>query len=119
MPVVEEKRRAKRYICQVPVECKKGSSFDSSQTFDISKGGLGLISSKPIPRHTKMIVEIAMSPKSDPVLAVGQVKWVRKIPVSNNYRLGMHFSPTPESSKEIDWFSGSGFRPPKERRNYK
>ncbi len=92
MTEIDEKRKAKRFICQVPVMCKKGTAFDNSQTIDISKGGVGLVSHKFIPVNTQMILEIALSPNSDPVLALGQVKWVRRIPVSDNYRVGMHFS---------------------------
>ena len=92
MTEVEEKRKAKRFNCRVPVMCKKGTAFDNSQTIDISKAGVGLVSNKFIPVDTRMILEIALSPHSDPVLALGQVRWARRIPVSDTYRIGMHFA---------------------------
>ena len=99
MTEVEEKRKAKRFNCQVPIMCKKGGAFDNSQTMDISQGGVGLVSNRFIPVDTRMILEIALLPNSDPVLALGQVKWVRRIPVSDNYRVGMHFADIAPSSR--------------------
>lgn len=87
----EEKRRADRFGCYVPVECKKGVAFDQSQTIDISKGGIGFITEERIPVNTKMAVEIALSPEEDPLLTWGQVKWVRPVPHSSHYRVGMKF----------------------------
>ena len=87
-----EKRRAIRQECMVPIACKKGTMFDNSQTTDISKGGVGLISDKFIPVHTKMIVQIELTPKGEPVLALGQVRWVSHLPHSEGYRVGMAFS---------------------------
>lgn len=87
-----EKRNSPRYDCRVPVLCRKGTLFDNSQTIDISKGGVGLISSKFIPLDTNLVMEIALSPKAEPLLAVGRVKWVQKLGVQERYRVGMAFS---------------------------
>lgn len=87
-----EKRRSIRYDCQVPIESKKGSAFDQSQTVDISPGGIGFISNKAVPIDTTMAVEIALSSEREPVLVWGQVRWVRQIAKSDYYRVGMTFS---------------------------
>ena len=86
-----EKRKANRRNCTVPILCKKGTAFDHSQTVDISRGGVGFISSKFIPVDTKMAVEIAMRPESDPVLTIGQVKWIQPLSHLACYRIGMVF----------------------------
>ncbi len=86
-----EKRKHARRQCQVPVVCKKGSIFDSSQTVDISKGGIGFISSTPIPIDTKMLVELDLKADGEPVLALGRVKWVSHVRNSECYRVGMTF----------------------------
>src|SRR6185503_14460851 len=87
-----EKRKSPRFECQVPIMTKKGTAFDTSQTVDISQGGVGIISERFIPINTKMAVEIALAPESEPVLTVGRVKWVQKIPQSDQFRIGMVFS---------------------------
>ncbi|MDP2939507.1 MAG: PilZ domain-containing protein [Candidatus Omnitrophota bacterium] len=89
---VNEKRSCSRFGCRVPILCRKGTLFDNSQTMDISKGGVGLISSKFIPLNSNLVMEIALSPKSEPLLAVGKVKWVQKLGSQERYRVGMAFT---------------------------
>ncbi len=88
----QEKRKEERFECFVPVEGKEGTSFDSTQTIDISKNGIGFISSKSVPLDKKIAVELVLNPPSDPLVVLGQVKWVRQISDSENYRVGMWFS---------------------------
>ena len=89
---VSEKRTSPRIDCRVPVLCRKGTLFDNSQTLDVSKGGIGLLSSKFVPLNTNLVMEIALTPKSEPLLAVGKVKWVQKLGAQERYRLGMAFT---------------------------
>ena len=86
-----EKRKNERRRCLVPVESKKGSSFEQTQTVDISKNGMGFISSHLISFQQKIPVEISFSPQSDPVLVVGKVQWVRPLSGTKRYRGGMAF----------------------------
>jgi len=79
--------------------CRRGSLFDNTQTLDISKGGVGLLSPQFIPLDTNMIMEIALSPKTEPVLCVGKVCWVQKSSHSDNYRVGMNFTDVAEDSE--------------------
>ncbi|HOW35279.1 MAG TPA: PilZ domain-containing protein [Candidatus Omnitrophota bacterium] len=87
-----DKRKSTRFDCRVPVVCKKGNAFDSSLTLDISRGGVGFLSTKFIPVNTKMPIELALTPDSEPILAVGKVRWVRQLPSSDFYRVGMTFA---------------------------
>ncbi len=94
-----EKRTATRFSCRVPVLCRKGTLFDNSQTIDVSKGGVGIISSKFVPLDTNLVMEIALAPKAEPVLAVGRVKWVQKLGSQERYRLGMAFTDISQDSE--------------------
>jgi len=86
-----EHRKNHRLKCLVPIDGKTGSDFEQTQTFDISKGGIGFISKKPIPVDEKIAMEIELSPDDEPVIVVGRVLWVSQIPDSDEYRIGMQF----------------------------
>jgi hypothetical protein len=92
MKTTSNQRTEERYNCYVPVEGKSGSEFDETKTVDISRHGIGFLSTHPIPLNQKIAVEIALKPNTEPVLVVGVVKWVRKISNSDQYRIGMTFS---------------------------
>lgn len=89
MRTQKNNRKTQRRSCFVPIEGKKGSIFESIQTLDISKEGLGLLSEKAIPLNHKIAVEIEFSPQGKSVIRIGEVKWIQKLPDSQNYRLGM------------------------------
>jgi len=91
MKSVKNKRVSKRKSCLVPVEGKRGSSFADTQTVDISKGGMGLISKRAIPLDEKIAVEIATSPDAEPILVLGKVVWIRKMDAKDRYRVGLKF----------------------------
>ena len=92
MGVAENQRIEDRYNCLVPVEGKEGSEFDRTKTLDISRHGIGFLSSHPIGVNQKIALEIVLKPNTEPVMVVGVVKWARKIGVSDQYRIGMVFS---------------------------
>ena len=81
-----------RYNCLVPVEGKEGSEFDRTKTLDISRHGIGFLSSHPTAINQKIALEIVLKPNTEPVMVIGVVKWIRKIEVSDQYRVGMMFS---------------------------
>src|SRR5208283_2173769 len=92
MDSVVNQRLEARYNCSVPVEGKEGSEFDRTKTLDISRHGIGFLSSHPIGINQKIALEIVLKPNTEPVMVVGVVKWARKIGVSDQYRIGMVFS---------------------------
>ena len=94
-----DKRKNERYECFVPVESKKGSSFDNTLTVDISKGGIGFVSSHSLSFKQKIPIELALSPDSDPVLVVGEVQWIRHLSGKKRYRVGMTFTNVLNGSK--------------------
>ena len=92
MTKMANKRKNERYNCIVPIEGKAGSAFASSQTIDISKGGIGFISSQEVPLNKKIAIEIALAPEGESVLVIGKVTWVRPLSEINSYRIGMRFA---------------------------
>ena len=93
------KRKSIRYDCMVPVEGKRGTAFDRSQTVDISRAGAGLLVRDYVAVNTKMALEIELKSDAEPVLAMGQVKWVRQLPGLDAYRLGISFTEVETDSK--------------------
>ena len=79
MSAAANQRSEARYNCFVPVEGKEGSEFDQTKTLDISRHGIGLISSQPIAINQKIALEIVLKPNTEPITAIGIVKWARKI----------------------------------------
>ena len=91
MAAASNKRTENRRNCFVPVESKSDSSFDQTQTVDISRHGIGFISPHPHSMGEKIAIEIQLKPDTDPVLVIGTVKWVRRISDSEQYRVGMNY----------------------------
>jgi len=92
MGVAENQRSESRHNCYVPVEGKAGCEFDRTKTVDISRHGIGFLSSQNVGLNQKIAVEIVLRPNTEPVMVVGVVKWVRKLTDSDQYRIGMVFS---------------------------
>ncbi len=92
MKSAKDNRSEARYGCYVPVEGKSGSEFDDTKTIDISRHGIGFISSHPIPLNQKIAIELALKPNTEPVLVIGVVKWVKKLEDGEQYRVGMTFA---------------------------
>ena len=92
MGAVVNQRGETRYDCSVPVEGKQGREFEQTKTLDISRHGIGLLTSQSIGINQKIALEIVLKQNTEPVMVIGVVKWVRKIEVSDQYRVGMVFS---------------------------
>jgi hypothetical protein len=91
MLVINNNRNEIRNRCFVPVEGKSRSSFDLTQTVDISSHGIGFISSSPHDINERIAIEIQLKPNTDPVIVIGIVKWVHKLSYSEQYRIGMNY----------------------------
>ena len=61
--------------------------------------GIGLLVQKFVPKDTNMIMEISLAPRTEPLLAVGKVKWIRKVGYGDKYRLGMQFTDISRGAK--------------------
>ncbi|NLE64321.1 MAG: PilZ domain-containing protein [Elusimicrobia bacterium] len=95
-----DKRKSRRFNCLVPVDGKDGAVFATSRTVDISRDGIGFISNRSVPLHEKIAIELALKPDSEPVLVIGEVKWVRKIADGDQYRIGLTFSDIIDGTKD-------------------
>src|SRR5947209_6486979 len=91
MPDASNKRSENRRNCFVPVESKSDSTFDQTQTVDISRHGIGFISPHAHTINERIAIEIQLKPNTDPVLVIGTVKWVRKISDGEQYRIGLNY----------------------------
>ena len=96
---MDEQRKNRRFNCLVPVEGQKDKWFDGSQTYDLSKGGMGFISQSEIPVHEQIPIEMELIEGGDPVFVIGKVRWIEQIPGSTQYRLGLTFEVVLRGSK--------------------
>ena len=85
------RRRDRRIRCLVPVDGTRRSIFGNTKTFNISRGGIGLISLRPIPLKKEIAIELATNASGDPILVQGQVRWVSSDPVARRYFVGLKF----------------------------
>lgn len=99
MNTAANKRKNKREQCLVPVDGKEDGPFASTQTIDISKEGIGFISKKKIAKNKQIAIELELDEEGDPVFVIGKVKWVRAIPDSESFRVGLHFDDILRGSK--------------------
>ncbi len=96
---MNNKRKNKRFDCLVPVDGKKDSTFDGIRTVDYSKSGIGFISKNEIPVNQEIALEIDLDEMGDPAFVIGRVQWVRPVPESGCYRIGMEFKEVLRGSK--------------------
>lgn len=99
MSKVLNKRKSKRLSCIVPLEGKEGSIFDATNVIDISKGGLGFVSSRRIPVNKKIPIQLDLTEDDMPVIVIGRVKWARAINGSSQFRIGVTFEEVLPGSK--------------------
>lgn len=97
---VIDKRKTRRFNCLVPVDGKEGSPFSTTKTVDISRDGIGFVSNHSIPVHEKIAIELALRPDTEPVLVIGEVKWVSRISDTDQYRIGLTFSDIIDGSRD-------------------
>ena len=95
---MKNKRKSKRLDCLVPVEAKKGSIYEKAKTVNISKTGIGFISSSKMPINKEIPIELDMGEEA-PILVVGKVKWNRRIKETESYRVGVIFKEVLKGSK--------------------
>lgn len=89
-----DQRKSRRESCGVPVDASRDSVFSGCRTVDFSREGLGFVSDEPIDLGAKIHIEIQLNPDDEPVLVLGEVKWVEKIQDKEQYRIGMRLSNT-------------------------
>ncbi len=100
MENLDNKRKSRRFDCYVPVDGKEGEGFACTKTVDISRDGIGFVSQHAAKLHEKVAIELLLKPDAEPVLVVGEVKWVSRIPDTDQYRVGLTFADVIDGSQE-------------------
>ena len=68
---------------------------------DLAEGGLRCLSPMPIPVSTRLTVEISLSAE-EPVEARGKTAWLRSIPHTEQFELGIAFEDiNPENQRRL------------------
>jgi c-di-GMP-binding flagellar brake protein YcgR len=100
MENISNKRKSARFDCGVPVDGKEGVAFSSTKTIDISRDGIGFLSNHAIALNERVAIELVLKPDTEPVLVIGEVKWVRKISETDQYRIGLTFADIIDGSRD-------------------
>lgn len=90
-----EQRKYQRDECHVPVEGREGTPLDRISAVDICENGLGLVASRSLQVNSEIPIELELSEQdAEPLVVMGQVKWVNKEAETGLYRIGVRFSYT-------------------------
>jgi len=103
-----DQRKMKRARCGVPVQGQDKSGFSGSFSVDISRGGLGLLLPSKLSLKQRIAIELDMGLDGDPVLMLGEVRWIRQAPHPQQYRAGIKFIKvlTPGSRSRLAQYFG-------------
>ena len=93
------KRKSRRTNCFVPIDGKKGGIFDQSQTVDLSKRGIGLISNYKLAIGQEIPIELDFNGDINSVLVLGRVIWSIQDSQIKAYRAGINFVDVLRGSK--------------------
>lgn len=103
---MEEKRRFPRVPISVQVKAKHGGlSVVSGRSYDISWGGMGLLSPEELPKGE--VMDLEMDLPGSPVNARGQVAWTKEVETEEGkcFQIGIQFTEVePEHKARLDAF---------------
>ena len=95
------KREYPRMRYPIPVRFGGDASrVQDSLMKDIGAGGVRLLSRDFLPVDAKVKIEFFLTPASEPLLAVGKVVWVQKVPYSYQHEVGIQFVDISEGSRK-------------------
>lgn len=108
-PYVKERRKCPRIDARLPLQFKDIQrpieTYAGSLTKDISKSGIRFVSSEFLSIFTRLLLEISIPSFSRPIKAISKVAWIRKMPRSSQYNVGLQFMDmTEEDSKHLASF---------------
>ncbi|MFC1703398.1 PilZ domain-containing protein [Candidatus Omnitrophota bacterium] len=97
-----DRRRFAREDVHVPVryEIKASKQFGATLTKDISEGGIKMTLERFLPLHTEVKLNINLEEIATLVHALGSIAWLRQIPYSDRYQLGIKFLEMDENYKK-------------------
>ncbi|NQT90327.1 MAG: PilZ domain-containing protein [Candidatus Omnitrophica bacterium] len=104
MSYVKERRRFPRVGARVPLQFKDIQrtieTYSGTLTKDISTGGVRFTSNEFLSIFTRLLVEASVPSFSRPIKAISKVAWIRKIPRSSQYDVGVQFMDMTEEDKK-------------------
>jgi c-di-GMP-binding flagellar brake protein YcgR len=108
-PYIKEKRKYSRINARLPLQFKDIQrpieAYAGSLTKDISEGGIRFVSNEFLSIFTRLLLEISIPSFSRPIKAISKVAWIRKVPRSSQYNVGLKFMDmTEEDSKHLASF---------------
>ena len=86
---MKEKRKEKRYGVLVKVDYRDIDKFFTDFAENLSKGGMFIATSRPLPVGSFIFLEFSLPDRSLVVKTKGEVVWVRKTPGSPKEKRGM------------------------------
>ena len=101
---IEEKRRYPRVESNLPLQYKNikklsGVSMGSLAS-NISAGGIRFKTNEFISLACRLVVEINLPTIPKPIKAISKVAWIRKLPVGEQYELGIQFLEIAKEDKD-------------------
>jgi c-di-GMP-binding flagellar brake protein YcgR len=98
--MVEDRRRSGRVCCLLPVQLypQGEPSVIETLTKDIGEGGLRIVSPVIRPVSTPVSIEVTLGTGEQPMSLRAQIVWVRVVPESEQFYLGIAF----EDLSELD-----------------
>lgn len=98
----KERRQSERADSRCPLryQFKGQPNFYDTITRDISEGGLRFITNQFIPAFAELFLEVSLRPSTEPVRAAAKVSWVQKVPHSDQYYVGAHFTELNQEHKK-------------------
>lgn len=99
-----EIRRFVRVNYQANIEVLlQGNRTESSQTIDISEGGICFISEAPLKTDAKINIKLELFPKKRHFYAEGRVAWIKTMETfeetERKYKIGVQFAYVPKTDK--------------------
>jgi len=97
----QEKRQFTRFSFRQPVLINRGEwqAEEGSLSGDVSEGGIRLSVNDFIPVGAPMMLEITLPDASEIIPVDGKVAWIRFLPYSERYQIGVQFGPQQYPSK--------------------
>ncbi len=108
-PYVKERRKCARIDARLPLQFKDIQrpieTYAGSLTKDISESGVRFVSNDFLSIFTRLLLEVSVPSFSRPIKAISKVAWIRKVPRSNQYSVGLQFMDmTEEDNKHLSSF---------------
>lgn len=94
-----DKRQHPRYPFKKAVKYQIGeySCPDGSLSRDLSRGGICLTVSQFVPVNGSVVLYLQRNQESKVIVVKGTVSWIKMLPDSERYQIGVHFEGLDES----------------------